>query len=91
MAFRSYLFGRLDSIYTGHKPLEWLLSLKESNSHLVRWTLKLQLGTTKLNKKNWPKHDLKKRLYVTNFRKTDFQLLSLEHFKSVGKIPTYDR
>ena len=40
--FRPYLFGRKFVIYTDHKPLQYLMSLKEPNSRLVRWKLKLE-------------------------------------------------
>lgn len=40
--FRPYLFGRKFVIITDHKPLQWLFSIKEPNSKLVRWRLKLQ-------------------------------------------------
>lgn len=40
--FRPYLFGRLFKIQTDHKPLNWLMSLKEPNSKLVRWRLRLE-------------------------------------------------
>src|SRR5699024_8084703 len=40
--FRPYLFGRKFKIYTDHRPLVWLFSLKEPNSKLVRWRLKLE-------------------------------------------------
>ncbi|XP_050314887.1 uncharacterized protein LOC126749236 [Anthonomus grandis grandis] len=40
--FRPYLFGRKFTIITDHKPLQWLFSIKEPNSKLVRWRLKLQ-------------------------------------------------
>lgn len=40
--FRPYLFGRKFKIITDHKPLQWLMSLKEPNSRLVRWRLKLE-------------------------------------------------
>ena len=40
--FRPYLFGRKFTILTDHKPLQWLFSLKEPNSRLVRWRLKLE-------------------------------------------------
>lgn len=40
--FRPYLFGRKFKIITDHKPLQWLFSLKEPNSKLVRWRLKLE-------------------------------------------------
>lgn len=40
--FRPYLFGRKFKIITDHKPLTWLFSLKEPNSKLVRWRLRLE-------------------------------------------------
>lgn len=40
--FRPYLFGRHFKIYTDHRPLVWLFSLKEPNSKLVRWRLRLE-------------------------------------------------
>lgn len=40
--FRPYLFGRKFNILTDHKPLQWLFSLKEPNSKMVRWRLKLE-------------------------------------------------
>lgn len=40
--FRPYIFGRKIKIQTDHRPLNWLMSLKEPNSKLVRWRLKLE-------------------------------------------------
>lgn len=40
--FRPYLFGRKFTIITDHKPLQYLFSLKEPNSRLIRWKLKLE-------------------------------------------------
>lgn len=39
--FRPYLFGRKFKIYTDHRPLQWVMSLKEPNARLTRWRLKL--------------------------------------------------
>lgn len=39
--FRPYLFGRKFQIVTDHKPLQWVMSLKEPNARLTRWRLKL--------------------------------------------------
>lgn len=40
--FRPYLFGRKFKIYSDHKPLQWLFSLKDPSSKLLRWRLKLE-------------------------------------------------
>lgn len=40
--FRPYLYGRKFTIYTDHRPLQWLHSLKEPNSKLMRWKIKLE-------------------------------------------------
>ena len=40
--FRPYLYGRKFTIYTDHRPLIWLFNLREPNSKLVRWRLKLE-------------------------------------------------
>ena len=39
--FRPYLFGRKFTLETDHKPLVWLDKLKEPNSRLIRWRIKL--------------------------------------------------
>lgn len=39
--FRPYLFGRKFEIVTDHKPLQWLFNIKDPDSRLVRWKLKL--------------------------------------------------
>lgn len=39
--FRPYLYGNKFTIYTDHRPLAWLDSIKEPNSKLTRWRLRL--------------------------------------------------
>lgn len=39
--FRPYLFGRKFKIITDHRPLQWIMNLKEPSSRLTRWRLKL--------------------------------------------------
>lgn len=39
--FRPYLYGVKFTIQTDHRPLKWLDSLKEPNSKLQRWRIKL--------------------------------------------------
>lgn len=40
--FRPYLFGRKFKILSDHRPLQWLFSMKDNNSKIVRWRLKLE-------------------------------------------------
>lgn len=40
--FRPYLFGRKFNIITDHKPLQWLFSLKDPSSKLLRWRIKME-------------------------------------------------
>lgn len=40
--FRPYIFGRKFQIVTDHRPLTWLMSLREPNTKLIRWRLKLE-------------------------------------------------
>lgn len=39
--FRPYLYGNKFIIRTDHRPLVWLMSLKDPNSKLMRWKIKL--------------------------------------------------
>lgn len=40
--FRPYIYGRKFTLYTDHKPLVWVMSLKDPSSRLVRWRIKLE-------------------------------------------------
>ena len=41
-AFRPYLWGRKFTIYTDHKPLQYLINHKDPSSRLMRWNLMMQ-------------------------------------------------
>lgn len=40
--FRAYLYGKQFIIETDHKPLVWLFSIRDANSRLVKWRLRLE-------------------------------------------------
>ena len=40
--FNVYLCGQDFTVMTDHKPLAWLQKMKDSNAHLLRWSLQIQ-------------------------------------------------
>jgi hypothetical protein len=40
--FRPYLYGRKFNIACDHKPLMWIMNVKDPGSRLVRWRIKLE-------------------------------------------------
>jgi hypothetical protein len=40
--FRPYLYGRTFTVVTDHKPLTWIMNVKEPGSRLLRWRIKLE-------------------------------------------------
>ena len=40
--FRPYLYGRKFKIVSDHKPLIWILSVKDPGSRLSKWRMKLE-------------------------------------------------
>ena len=39
--FRPYLYGRRFKIVSGHKPLVWIMNVKDPGSRLMRWRIQL--------------------------------------------------
>jgi hypothetical protein len=40
--FRPYLYGRKFKIVSDHKPLTWIMSVKDPGSRLMRWRIQLE-------------------------------------------------
>jgi transposase InsO family protein len=40
--FRPYLFGRAFTVVTDHKPLTWIMSVKDPGSRLLKWRIKME-------------------------------------------------
>ena len=40
--FRPYLYGRRFKIVSDHKPLIWIMSVKDPGSRLIKWCIKLE-------------------------------------------------
>jgi hypothetical protein len=40
--FRPYLYGRKFKIVSDHKPLKWIVSVKDPGSRLLRWRIQLE-------------------------------------------------
>jgi hypothetical protein len=40
--FRPYLYGRKFKVATDHKPLPWIMNIKDPGSRLLRWRIKLE-------------------------------------------------
>jgi hypothetical protein len=40
--FRPYLYGTKFTVVTDHKPLTWIMSVKDPGSRLLKWRIKLE-------------------------------------------------
>lgn len=54
--FKPYLYGKKFTIYTDHRPLAWLYSLKEPNSKLTNWRLRLEEYNFEIKYKKGPQN-----------------------------------
>lgn len=84
--FRPYIYGRKFKIITDHKPLTWLFSLKEPNSKLVRWRLKLEEFDYEIIHKNGRLNtnaDALSRIEI-NTNEINLDVLETESLKSIS-------
>lgn len=84
--FRPYLYGTKFSIICDHKPLQWLFSLKEPNSKLVRWKLQLEEYDYKIIYKQGKLNtnaDALSRIEINPIETTDIDPLDLDDNASV--------
>lgn len=89
--FRSYLFGRKFKIVTDHKPLQWVMNLKEPGSRLTRWKLKLsEYNFTVIYKtgKSNANADALSRIEIHNEETSSLQVNVSEHPRSVDRSTT---
>ena len=54
--FRPYLYGRSFTVFTDHRPLEWLMSKPEPAGRLQRWALKIQEYDMKIGYRTGKSH-----------------------------------
>jgi hypothetical protein len=40
--FKPYLYGKKFTVVTNHKPLTWIINMKDPRSRLLRWRIKLE-------------------------------------------------
>lgn len=89
--FRPYLFGRKFKIVTDHKPLQWVMNLKEPNSRLTRWKLKLsEYDFTVIYKKGTSNTnaDALSRIQIYNEETSSMIANASERLPSVGHSST---
>lgn len=78
--FRPYIFGKQFIIETDHKPLVWLFSLKDPNSRLVKWRLRLEEFDYKIQYKKGKENsvaDALSRIEINANETTDDDMLDL--------------
>ena len=54
--FRPYIHGREFTVVTDHRPLKWLMTLKDPNGRLARWALKVQDKNMKIEHRPGTQH-----------------------------------
>lgn len=84
--FRPYLSGGKFKIITDHTPLQWIMSLKEPKSKLLRWRLRLE----------WSDYEIvywkvqPDALFWVEIHKKEFFHFIDEFFESSSKQNIYD-
>lgn len=94
--FRPYLYGRKFNIITDHKPLQYLMNMKEPNGRLTRWRLRLEEFDYKIIYKSGKSNsnaDALSRVQICNNELENMSLscdeddLPLSMFVNQSKIP----
>jgi len=90
--FRPYVFGRKFVIETDHHPLVWLYKIKEPNSRLIRWKLKLDEYDFDIVHKKGKENivaDALSRIEVNNTEKNDGpETDNISILPNIDEIPT---
>lgn len=89
--FRCYLYGRKFSVITDHRPLKWLLNLKDPTSKLARWQLLLSSYDFEIIHRQGRKHghvDALSRAPQDNSDTTSSDLFENQNFNNTKNKPT---
>lgn len=88
--FRPYLYGRKFSIFTDHRPLQWLFAIKEPSSRLFSWKSKLQAYDFEITYKKGSMNVAADALSRIQLEKTDCSHLYLCDMTPTALLNTND-
>ncbi|KAJ3651676.1 hypothetical protein Zmor_017700 [Zophobas morio] len=80
--FKAYLIGKPFTIYTDHRPLKYLFSVKDPNSRLARWAMCLMEFDFEIEYRPG------KRNHVDSFTRLDYSSILMEEEIEVKTITT---
>lgn len=86
--FRPYLYGQNFLVETDHNPLVWLYKIKEPNSRLFRWKLRLEEYNFTVNYKKGKQNnvaDALSRIEINNNESEDLENASI--FPNTDELP----
>jgi hypothetical protein len=87
--FRPYLYGKKFTVVTDQRPLVWIFNVKDPNSRLLRWRLKLEYKYNTVYKRGSSNNnaDALSRIYVAETTPTEQEKLKIFqeiHMKPAG-------